>query len=435
MEINYPSDRKVVVDRAKTDVQAALPDSEPFLPRAYINALITGYGGRIYENYDQLKILQKQMFPDTATGAFALRWGSYKGVPINPASQAQGPTVVTGAAGTILPINEQFNSPSGKQYLTLSEVEMAAVSISISSLTRSGSTVTATAASNHNLATGMTVTISGAAQTDYNGSHVIVVTSLTQFTYSISTTPITPATGTITAGYTGASVDFKSVDTGKDTNQPSGAQLTIATPMSGIDSIARVQFSEIGGGTDAEDDDDYKKRYLIKYKKPHALFNKPEIESKAKEVPGVTRVWVYVATPVPGDVTVYFTRDNDEDIIPDPSEVLTVKNKLLEIKPAPMEDDDVHVSAPTSVEVDFTFTTLVPNTLAMQTAITANLTLFFKEGTNVATNLVEDAYRAEIYQTVDATGAKVQSFTLSAPSGDVTIGDGEIPTLGDIAFP
>ena len=71
-------------------------------------------------------------------------------------------------------------------------------SLSITGITRSGSVATATTASAHGQANGASVTISGATQTEYNGTFVITVLSATTFSYTVSGTPATPATGTIT---------------------------------------------------------------------------------------------------------------------------------------------------------------------------------------------------------------------------------------------
>ena len=73
----------------------------------------------------------------------------------------------------------------------------------VTSVTRSGSTVTVTTTSNHGYSTGQEVTIDGANQGDYNGTFIVTVTGASTFTYQITGTPITPATGTISAG-----VDF-----------------------------------------------------------------------------------------------------------------------------------------------------------------------------------------------------------------------------------
>lgn len=70
---------------------------------------------------------------------------------------------------------------------------------SVSSITRSGSTATATTSASHGYSTGDTVTIAGAAQSEYNGAVSVTVTGSTTFTYPVTGTPATPATGTITA--------------------------------------------------------------------------------------------------------------------------------------------------------------------------------------------------------------------------------------------
>ena len=66
------------------------------------------------------------------------------------------------------------------------------------SITRSGSTATVTLPSAVNWESGATATVAGAAETEYNGDFVIAVTDSTHFTYTVTGTPATPATGTIT---------------------------------------------------------------------------------------------------------------------------------------------------------------------------------------------------------------------------------------------
>lgn len=73
-------------------------------------------------------------------------------------------------------------------------------SYAVTSITRSGSTATVTTATTNTLDTGNTVVISGANETEYNGTFTITVTVPgTAFTYTVTGTPATPATGTITA--------------------------------------------------------------------------------------------------------------------------------------------------------------------------------------------------------------------------------------------
>lgn len=73
----------------------------------------------------------------------------------------------------------------------------AAVPHAIVSLTRSGSTVTATTPVAHGLNNNDTVSIFGADQAGYSGQQTIIGTTLNTFTYTIGTTPATPATGSL----------------------------------------------------------------------------------------------------------------------------------------------------------------------------------------------------------------------------------------------
>ncbi|NKM01368.1 SGNH/GDSL hydrolase family protein [Rhizobium leguminosarum] len=78
-------------------------------------------------------------------------------------------------------------------------------------LTSVGTVVTATIASGINgLATGQTVSISGAAQTEYNGNVVITVTGPNSFTYNFAGSATSPATGTITANDLYLSASYQS---------------------------------------------------------------------------------------------------------------------------------------------------------------------------------------------------------------------------------
>jgi uncharacterized phage protein gp47/JayE len=322
------------------------------------------------------------------------------------------------------------------QYLTVGAATISNNVVSISTLTRVGTTATATTAAAHNLASGMEPTIAGVVETDYNGAFAITVTSATTFTYEVTDSPSTPATGTITVTSDSASVSIESVEFGQDQNQDAGTEISFSSPISGVDSLTRVQFGAIGGGTDLESDEDLRIRVIDRYANPVSTFNVAAITKQIRLVSGITRVFVEEITPAVGQVTVYFTRDNDANIIPDASEVTTAKNKLLEIKPAHVDPDDVIVSAPTGVTVPFTFSALSPNTSTMQAAITANLQSLFRDDTTVGADLLRVSYEGTIFQTIDPdTGKQVSTFTLSTPTIDITIATGELPVLGNITYP
>lgn len=73
--------------------------------------------------------------------------------------------------------------------------------LSVTSLTSSGTTATATVSSTTDMVNGSTVTISGAVETEYNGDYVITITSGTTFDYTFAGSGTSPATGTILVNF------------------------------------------------------------------------------------------------------------------------------------------------------------------------------------------------------------------------------------------
>lgn len=80
----------------------------------------------------------------------------------------------------------------------LLRMRLAQAALAVTSISRSVDTATVTISSDTTLVSGDTVTISGAGQADYNGDHVITVVDATHFTFPVSGSPVTPATGTMT---------------------------------------------------------------------------------------------------------------------------------------------------------------------------------------------------------------------------------------------
>lgn len=73
--------------------------------------------------------------------------------------------------------------------------------ISVTSLTRATTVATAQTATPHGYVTGDYVTVAGAVPSGYNGKQKITVTGANTFTYPVSASLATPATGTITVVY------------------------------------------------------------------------------------------------------------------------------------------------------------------------------------------------------------------------------------------
>lgn len=73
----------------------------------------------------------------------------------------------------------------------------------VSSITRSSSTATVTTAAAHGFSTYQRITIAGADQAAYNGTFEITVTGAATFTFTVTGSPASPATGSITAANLG----------------------------------------------------------------------------------------------------------------------------------------------------------------------------------------------------------------------------------------
>lgn len=439
MSLEFPKNRKEITDRMKNDVRAELgKNSNPFLRNSALGSLIFGMAGRIFDFFSQLKFLLLNMFPDTATGDFLVRWGSYVKIGRLAASIATGKMSIEGTDSLprpSIPDSTPFQSNTQAQYISIGDALVIPQITVILSLIRSGSVVTAKTNEIHALAPSMTVLIKGALEIEYNGSFEITgVPASDEFTYEITTAPPSPATGSIEASSTFADITVESVDFGTVANLDVGAVLSLINPIAGVNNSGNVQFEGIAGGEDIENDELFRERILERYQNPVSFFNVAEIQQKVKTLSGVTRVIVQEITPVPGAITVFFLKDNDPSIIPTAVERELAKEKILEIKPAHVDPNDIHVPPLAVQPILFAFADLVPNTASLQAAITANLRQLFRGGNNIGENMEEFVYRCVIADSFDNAGIKVKSFSLSSPIGTIIVPADSIAIFDDATF-
>ncbi|MCW8932174.1 MAG: baseplate J/gp47 family protein, partial [Gammaproteobacteria bacterium] len=299
---------------------------------------------------------------------------------------------------------------------------------------QSGGLATVTATS-HQMATGFDVTISGANETDYNGTFTIEAVSADTFTYSVPSGTASPATGTIIAQSLRAIVFIEANIGGINGNLSANETLDFVVTNPNLNSETAVIYSGLTGGADEETIPDFKSRVLDFAREPIAPFNVPNIKNKIKEsVPTATRVFVNEITPAAGQTTIYFVLDGQPSIIPSSGTLTTAKTALEDIRPAVVDVADVFVLAPTLVPTDFTFISISPSTQTMRDAISANLEYLFRN-TEEGVNITEAEYENVLLNTIDTvTGATLDSYVLSAPVGDITILSGELGTLGNVTF-
>lgn len=436
MALDLPETASEVVQRAKVDVRRNLPGSNPFLPNSYLGSLVTANANRNFDFYFALKQAQLESRPDTAELTLE-EWAAIWDILKTPATVSSGNLIVGGTPGASIPVGAFFVSSGGNIYTSTIASVIANNFLAVASITRVGSTATLTTVSDHFLASNIKIIVTDAVETEYNVVLAeIIVTGAKTLEYEVTGTPSTPATGTINLIFTSVTVPIESVVFGSDQNLDADTELTLQSPITNVNDDNNIDFGAVGGGTDQETNEALRLRLLERIQDPLAHFNVADIRRVAKSVAGVTRVFVQEITPDVGQVTVYFMRDNDPSTpIPDGSEVATVKAALDLIRPANTDIADLIVAAPIPVTTDFTFSAISPDTSTMRDAITNSLIQFFSERTDVGVDVVEEAYNAAIFNTVDAvTGQDLTSFNLTSPSADITVAAGEIATLGSITF-
>ncbi len=428
---NFPT-LPELVSRIQNDVKTELPQSNPFLDNSWIRATIVGYAGRFSENYLQLNNVRNSLFITTSTNDLLDEWGATYNITRDPATASVGSISVTGTVDSVIDAGEDLQSDGSVLYTTQDEGTIATQALG-ASLVLNGSMVTVTTATANDYATGMTVTISGAASAAYNGAFVVNVTGSTTFTYTITSSPPSPDSGTATADV--VSIAVQSSTFGEDTNQESGASLTFVNLITGVNSQTLVGIEGLAGGRDEQTDAEYLVPILFKRQNPGANNSVNGITSQLFTINGITRVFVI---PGLGKYTVYFVRDGDDNIIPTSGEVTQARALLIadDYLPAHLPEADVIVLAPTPVSVDFIFNSMVPNTASMQDAVQATLQLFFTETATLSTNIDAIAYNSAIFNTVDpTTGDKITTFDLGTPMGNILIDEGELGILGSVVFP
>lgn len=431
-----PPDIEEIIARVKTYVKDELGELSPTDANSMIYAIIVAMALLSDDTNKQIALdVIPNCFPQSATTEEAMSvFAKMKSIPKNESSASSGLATIEGDVGTIIPAGTTFVA-NNIEFTTQSYAEVIEDTVSVQSLSINGTTATIITDNVHNFASGIKVTVAGSTHSELNGEYTAVVSGLRNLTYEIQTSLVSTETSGITVTSNIASLTLSAGSTGSISNLYNGDTLAIETEIAGLSNTAYVQYSNISGGVDEEALADWHKRIVERFQKPITYFNETRIEALVKSIAGNTKVWVLPITPAVGQVTVYFIRGNDVDIIPDANEIKAVKDLLDAQKNVKDDEDDIIVYAPTKKPIDFTFTSISPSSASMKNAINASLKQLFADGAELSTNLTELDYKTAIKNTFDLeTNLSLANFTLSAPVGDVTISAGELPTLGTVQF-
>lgn len=112
-----------LVTRVEGDIKAGL-GLVTLLRRSFLKVFARVLAGLAHLLFGFLKFIEKQAFPDTATGEFLLQWASIWGVTRLEATFAEFVCDVTGLAATVIPVNTVYRRTDGKEYTTQEEVTL-----------------------------------------------------------------------------------------------------------------------------------------------------------------------------------------------------------------------------------------------------------------------------------------------------------------------
>jgi len=426
------ADQKQFIKDAKTLVRQNLPASNPDLSNSVISAITTGNGASWYLADKRLERAFNDSFIATASGPALDRHGECLQNPRIEAAAASGAVYITGDAGVVVGESVQMQAANGQLYRTTNTTQIITQSQAVVSLVNNNGLATITTVNPIFLATGNTITVSGADQAGYNGDFVVTKIAENKVTFAVDPSLGTPASGTINIEYTAAEILIAANNTGLSTNLFNGDKLTFTTPIFGVDSDVYVDLNGVNGGVDREIDDAYRDRLIADFSGVPAVFNAALVDRELRKISGITRVFPQSATPYAGGATVYFVKDNDANITPSTAELNEARAALVTGLNLGMLEEDLFVLTPTLVPVAFEFSSLSPNTPQMRQALTDNLNDFFLRVSSVGEDILETDYRTVISSTVDLNGNKINGFTLAAPVGDIAIGTGQLATFNGV---
>lgn len=234
---------------------------------------------------------------------------------------------------------------------------------------------------------------------------------------------IVTADAAVTGGTITAHVE--AIEAGASGNLPSGSTLSLAEPVSGVQSNGSAPQG-LSGGADAESDDYLKERLLTRLRNPPRGGSKTDFELWALEVPGVTRAWCYPLANGLGTVALTFvTDDSPAGPIPGPEMVQAVKDHITPLLPATVADFEVFAPELKPVQI---IVSITPDTEAIRSAVIESVKNYEQTEARPDTVLL----LSKIHTAV-GNSAGLTDFDLLEPVQNVAIGAAEYPSL-EVSF-
>jgi uncharacterized phage protein gp47/JayE len=218
---------------------------------------------------------------------------------------------------------------------------------------------------------------------------------------------------------------IEAVDSGTLGNADAGLALTLVQPVSGVTNAFTVIAPGLSGGIERESIESLRARVIRSYRViPHGG-SADDYETWALEFPGVTRAWCRGNYLGPGTVGLFVMRDNDPVPVPNPAQLLEIKNYIEPLRPVTAE---LYVLAPTEKPVLYSIHP-VPDTTAVRAAIVANLKDLHDREAGLGDMLLISHIREAISGAAGET-----DHLLTVPAADVTAATNELLTFGGVTW-
>jgi uncharacterized phage protein gp47/JayE len=216
----------------------------------------------------------------------------------------------------------------------------------------------------------------------------------------------------------------RAASTGAAGNTLAGEALALAVAVAGVSASGAAE-GDISGGIDAEDDASLRARVIERIQLPPHGGAAHDYTAWAKQVAGVTRVWVYPGQLGLGTVELLFVMDDEDDIFPDADKVQEVADLIETVRPVTA---DVTVIAPTPQAVNFSIS-VSPNTADIRAGIEAALADFLARDGEPGGML----WRSRISEAISLAPGEFH-HQLIAPATDLSFSFGRLPVLGTITW-
>lgn len=228
----------------------------------------------------------------------------------------------------------------------------------------------------------------------------------------------------IAAGTATAAVE--ALEAGAAGDQPAGSELSLVSPIPGVDSKAVVGAGGLQGGADLETHSSWRDRILLRRARVPRGGAQGDWEGWALEVPGVTRAWEDPLGMGPGSVVLRIMADDASDG-PLPSQQLldAVFDYITKRKNVTAH---LYVIAPTPVDFAPQLS-VTPDTAEVRAAAAAGLQdLVEREGEPGGTLLITRVRHAI------SSAAGIEDYNLQWPTANIVYATGELPVWAGVTW-